>query len=239
MAPETFSPKTMRPKATAPERIPHQALATRILALTLLTSLLLQILACTMGNDDAANLKPSNLSAYDQPANASPPQTDPDYIVFPPTHQEFSSPDGNYVFVLSSEDDWASKQAIGELWAVADGGRQALWKRTLPHEYGPRFVLVSSQGQVLLLDEWINVASRQAVMLISRENTLLDQYSFDAIQERLEVSRARIVAMAQYGWWIAAPPTLNDSEETARIETAGKVLVVNLESGELSVERSK
>ena len=238
MATETILPETILPKTNLSETIPDQALATRVIVLSLLTSFLLSILACTMGKDDATDSQLSNQSPYEQPANVSAPQTEPDFIAFPPTHQEFSSPDGKYVFVLSTVDNWTSKQAIGELFEGGDEGRQSLWQYTLPHEYGPRYVLVSSQGQVLLLDEWINIASRQAVMLLSRENAVLAKYSFDTLQKILAVPRASIVAMARYGWWIASPPTLDQSGETAKVETAGKVLVIDLENGELSVVES-
>lgn len=239
-----MAPETRLPLARPPAAIDHRIPATRFIVLSLLTSLLLSALAytmaaCTIAHDDTPDFKLSNQSPPDHPSNASPQQIDPDFISLPPTHQEFSSPDGKYVFVLSAVDNWTSKQAIGELFEGGEGGRQSLWTSSLPHEYGPRYVLVSSQGQVLLLDEWINVASRQAVMLLSRENVLLGQHSFDAIQKILAVPRASIVAMAQSGWWIASPPTLNESGETVRVETAGKVLVIDLTNGELSVEGSE
>ena len=235
MAPEIIPPEPSPLQNTPPATIFNPALATRILVLTLLTGLLLPILACTMAEDNCAQLRVSNQTPFDLSAKASPLPTDADSIPFPPTRQEFSSPNGMYRFVLSTEDNWASKQAIGELFIEIDGNRQSLWTCPLPHEYGPRFVLVSSQGQVLLLDEWINVASRYAVMLLSRESALQAQHSFDVLQEKLAVPRASIVEMARYGWWIAAPPTLDNAEETAAIETAGKVLAINLENGELSV----
>ena len=222
-----------------PQPIPYGALATRLMALSLLASLILSVFACKIGKDDVTNFKLSSQPSFDHPTNASPPETDPDFISLPSTYQEFYSPEEKYIFVLSAVDDWASKQAIGELFEVVDGNRQSLWTCSLPHEYGPRYVLVSAQGQVLLLDEWINVASRQAVMLLGRENTLLAKHSFDAIQEILAVPRARIVALSRYGWWITSPPTLDLPNETARVETAGKILMINLEDGELSVVGSE
>ena len=235
MVPETGLFEPSPPQDTSPATIAYSAPATRFLVLTLLTGLLLPILACTMAEDNCAQLRFSNQTPFEVSAETSPLQADADSIPFPPARQEFSSPDGTYRFVLSTGDNWASKQAIGELIVEIDGNQQSLWTCPLPHEYGPRFVLVSSQGQVLLLDEWINVASRYAVMLLSRENALLAEYSFDVLQEKLAVSRASIVEMAQYGWWISAPPTLDNAEEIAAIETAGKVLAINLENGELSI----
>ena len=227
----------MTPETILPEPTPYRTLATRFIVLSVLTSLILWILACKMNKDYAADFKVSGQPPFEHPANSCPSPTEADFISLPPSQQEFSSPGGKYVFILSTVDNWASKQAIGELFEVTDGRRQSLWIRTLPHEYGPRYVLVSHQGQVLLLDEWINVASRHAVMLLNRKNDLVGQYTFDAMQEILEVPRARIVAMARYGWWITSPPTLNDPESTATVETAGKVLMISLEDGELAVVR--
>ena len=228
----------MTPEPSLPQAMPYRTLATRIIALGVLTSLFLWILACKMGKDDVTDFKAPGQLPVEHPENASPPPTDADYIALPPAQQEVSSPQGQYVFVLSTPDNWASKQAVGELFEVPDGRRQSLWTRILPHEYGPRYVLVSDQGQVLLLDEWINVASRQAVMVLSRENILVAQHHFDAMQALLNVPRASIVAQASSGWWITSPPTLNSADETARVETAGKVLMINLEDGELSVARN-
>ena len=38
------------------------------------------------------------------------------------------------------------------------------WERELPQHHGPRQALVTKSGQVLLMDEWINVLSRYALV---------------------------------------------------------------------------
>ncbi|MFB2893355.1 hypothetical protein ACE1CI_10620 [Aerosakkonemataceae cyanobacterium BLCC-F50] len=159
---------------------------------------------------------------------------DTDSIALPPAQEAFYSTDRNYVFVLSTPDNWKSKQAEGQLFQVNANRRKLLWTRRLPHEYRPRYVLVGNRGQVLLFDEWINVKSRYAVMELNRENRLVFEYDFDAIQKVLGVPEARIVEMARYGWWIGSRPTLDTSGETARVEVAGKILTINLNSGHLS-----
>ncbi len=158
-----------------------------------------------------------------------------DSIPLPPTREELFSPSKNYVFVLSTPDNWKSKKAVGELFQVTTNTRKRLWTRLLPHEYRPRYVLVGSEGQVLLLDEWINVKSRYAVMLLSRENHLVAQHDFDAVRNLLDVPVAKVVRMAKYGWWIASPPTLDTSGEIVRVEAAGKVLIIHLCNGYLSL----
>ena len=228
----------MAPEPILPELVSNRVLTTRIIVIGILTSLILWIAACKMGKDNVADFKLSGQSPFEHSESASPGPTDTDFISLPSAQQEFASPEGRYRFVLSTPDNWASKQAVGELFEVRDDSRQSLWTRTLPHEYGPRYALVNHQGQVLLLDEWINIASRYAVMLLSRENTLVAQHNFDALQAILEVPRARIVDMARQGWWITSPPTLEQPDQTARVETAGKVLIIHLENGELSVDQS-
>jgi hypothetical protein len=72
--------------------------------------------------------------------------------------------------------------------------------------------------------------------VIDREGRLVAQHDFDAIQRVLGVPVANIVRMAKHGWWIVAPPALDRSGERARIETAGKVLLVDLNDGRLSLQ---
>ena len=158
-----------------------------------------------------------------------------DRIPLPPAVEEFASPAGNFVFVVSTPDNWKSRKAVGELFDLSAGQRRPLWKRTLPHEFGPRYVLVGNDGDVLLLDEWINVKSRYAVMVLSPENRVIAQHDFDAVQTVLNVPGAQIVRTARHGLWITSPPTLDTSGEWARVETAGKVLTIRLSDGHLSL----
>ncbi len=158
-----------------------------------------------------------------------------DYVPVPPAREEFFSPARDYLFVLSTPDGWKSRKAVGELFQVAAGTRKLLWTRALPQEFRPRYVLVGSQGQVLMVDEWANVKSRYAVMIVNREDRLVAQYDFDAVQRTLGVPVAKVVEMARHGWWIMSPPTLDAPHESARVEAAGKVLSIRLSDGRISV----
>ena len=159
-----------------------------------------------------------------------------DRIPLPPERQEFSSPSSEYSFVISTPDGWRSKRAIAKLFQLRAGTRGLLWKRTLPHEFGPRYVLVGDGGQVLLLDEWINVASRYTVMLLSRNDELITEHDFDAVQRILSVPGADIVRMARSGLWITSAPVLDASGRIASVETGGRVLTIDLTSGRLSTD---
>jgi len=162
-----------------------------------------------------------------------------DRIPLPPQKREFTSPSGNYVFVVSNADQWRSNQTAGELLAVSGAAsgeaRRSLWSRVLPQGFGPRFVLLNDRGQVLLLDEWINIKSRHAAVLLNRENEVVVQHDFDAVQAVLQIPAAEIVRRSKHGWWIAAPPSLEPSGEVVRVETAGKTLLIGLADGQLSL----
>lgn len=158
-----------------------------------------------------------------------------DRIPHPPTLVEVTSPDGVYAFRVSSPDNWKSRRAVGELYQVTAGSPHLLWRRDLPHEFGPRFVLVGARGEVVLLDEWINVMSRYAVMVLSPTNQLVVTHRFQDVQRALDLPSAEIVRRARYGAWLASYPLLDPSGDAALVETGGKTLAIRLSDGHLSV----
>jgi hypothetical protein len=42
--------------------------------------------------------------------------------------------------------------------------------------------------------------------------------------------------MAKLGWWISAPPILSGDEHSVQVPTAGKQLIIDLNTGDLSVQ---
>ena len=171
-----------------------------------------------------------------------------DQLTQPPLNQSFET--GEYLFALTAVDEWQTPDAIGQLYQ----GEHLLWEKPLPQQYGPRFVIVGSQGQVLLVDESINIASPYALMLMDTLGEPISTYTFDDIQQVLSVSAAELTEQATSGWWVASPPELSISEsiseqaqaddnvddkvleEHALISAGGKTLVVNLLTGNLSVQ---
>lgn len=158
-----------------------------------------------------------------------------DELTYPPRRQTFIT--GAYQFVVATTDQWQTPMATGTLYE----GDRLLWQSNLPHEYGPRFVLVSPVGQVLLVDEFINVASPYALTLLDPAGSVIAQHSFDDIQRTLDVSSAALTRQATSGWWISAPPTLGSTDTAAAgsgaialIPTGGTTLTVNLTTGELN-----
>lgn len=161
--------------------------------------------------------------------NPAPPVIATDKITLPAEHQSFEA--GTYRLEIVSEPQWRSPTPTATLY---DGDTQ-LWEKELPHQYGPRFALVSSKGQVVLFDEYINVASPYAIALINTTGETTSTYSFDDIQEFLQnVSRADLTRQATSGWWISSPPQLDETDQNTLVQTGGTTLQTNLKTGELS-----
>jgi hypothetical protein len=161
-----------------------------------------------------------------------------DRITLPTARREFRSPSGKYRFVVQTPDEWKSLRGSGQLFALQGTTAVPLWQRELPHQFGPRYVLVSEAGQVLLFDEWINVKSGAALMLLGADGRVVTQYGFDAIVDRLGVPADELMSKARGGWWISAPPSLDGpgAAVTASVSAGDKVLRIHLPDGRLTVD---
>jgi hypothetical protein len=158
-----------------------------------------------------------------------------DRVPHPPVRREQRSPTGAFVLVISTLDEWKSPQATGELFSVTGSTRRSIWRRQLPQQLGPRFEVVSDGGDVLLLDEWVVVMSRYAVMLLSPSG-LVRQWSFDDVRNAMGVDLARIVTNDRIGLWIARPARVEPGAAQVAVPTvAGKSLLVSFADGRLSV----
>ena len=161
--------------------------------------------------------------------------TSDDSIILPPTWRTFVSPDGKYVFEVFTVDSWKSQTPNGRFAELGSGQENVVWTGGLPHEYGPRYVIVGNNAKVLLIDEWINVKSRYALTIFDPYSVSIRHYDFDYLQDILKVPVARIVEQANSGWWVTAPPQTGPRGVIVQIETAGKILEVNLETSEVYV----
>ena len=153
-----------------------------------------------------------------------------DRIAHPPVRQTFTtaSDQGDaYRLVISAEDKWKSPIAKAKLFL----GETVLWDESLPHQYGPRFVLIGANGNVLLLDEFINVASPHAITLINKKGQTIARYGFKDIQSALNLSTDELTKQATAGWWISAAPLLVDAGNCAAVSTGNKLLEINLITG--------
>lgn len=180
-----------------------------------------------------AGLSALLLSASPSPALPAEAQLADDAIDLPPVHQIVTSPNQAFLLVLQSPDGWATPQPVAALYSLDQRQCQRLWQRSLPQSYGPRFALVTDSGTTLLLDEWINVASDYAVVLLDPAGQLIAQHSFDQVAAVLQVPRAEIVERSRFGWWIGAAPSLQADGQQAEVAAAGQRLLIGLEDGQL------
>lgn len=113
----------------------------------------------------------------------------------------------------------------------ASDRREILWSRDLPQHFGSRYVRVNDRGSVLMLDEWTNVRSRFAVLLVDRHNREVARHDTDAVRAALSVTPAEMVRKAKHGVWITAPPVLPGDGKAATVEAGGRTLAIGLADG--------
>lgn len=159
-----------------------------------------------------------------------------DRIDLPPSPREFWAPARQYLLRIETLDDWRSLYPSASLFDLRAGTPRLLWQRVLTQQFGPRAALVSAQGQVLLVDEWINVTSRQALQLLDAGNRVLATYTYEAVMAALGASAEAVVREARSGTWLSAAPALAGNGRQARIRAGGRTLLVDLASGQLSSE---
>ena len=159
-----------------------------------------------------------------------------DFVPFPPPTREVVSPNGQFSFVISSPAVGKTKDlSTGQLFRGTSRARKLVWEKKLPQEQGPRYALVGNQGEVALFDEWNNVKSRYAVVLINVHRNFERSHDFDAVATVLGEPVARIVEQARVGWWLQGPPTVDDSGASAYAMAAGKCLAIDLNTGNMTL----
>ncbi|MEL6351522.1 MAG: hypothetical protein AAFR58_07145 [Cyanobacteria bacterium J06627_28] len=180
-------------------------------------------------NQASADEISSERMADDRMLNA----TAADRLRHPPLVQTFSA--GAYRLVVAATDSWETPNAVAEFY----DGDMLRWQTPLSQQYGPRFALVTARGEtagtVLMVDDFINVASESAIALFNPQGILIAQYSFDDIQQILDIPPAEIADKATSGWWVSSSPTLSQDEDTAYILTGGTRLDIDLITGELNL----
>ena len=170
-----------------------------------------------------------------QPPSAMPISSD--RIALPPARREFTSPDRGFLLVVETADQWKALYPTARLFRVGKGQPVLCWTRVLTQQYGPRGVVVAGDGHVLFVDEWINVTSRWALMLVDVDNRVIATHDYKMAVGVLGVSPAELAAYARSGPWISDGPALSADGKSARIAAGGRTLVVSLQDGSLSVTR--
>lgn len=162
----------------------------------------------------------------------SPPVLGQDAIPYPPLLRHETSPAGNYHLILTLGPDAAGTQrTTASLFETLGDRCQRVWSHPLPHSYGPRLALVNDAGTVVLLDDWINVASPRAIVLLGVDGKVKAQYGFDDIVEVTGQSRSEVVNQAAQGFWLAGTPEMNRAGTQLSIPTAGGQLTLDLATG--------
>ena len=86
-----------------------------------------------------------------------------------------------------------------------------------------------------MIDDWINSPSPRALTLINARGKIIASYSFDALIAILQVSRRDVSSHATLGVWLSAEPTISDDGATVHFKTAGRVLMMRVRDGRLTV----
>ena len=97
-----------------------------------------------------------------------------------------------------------------------------------------RGILAARDSHVVLLDEWLNVRSNYAAMVIGPDNRVLGQYDLESIRAALGVPIGTVTSFARHGPWIQALPTLTPEGEAVEIASANRVLAIRIRDARLS-----
>lgn len=162
------------------------------------------------------------------------PMLGQDTIPYPPILRHETSLAGSYHLILTlGQAEAGTQRTTASLFETLGDRCQQVWSHTLPHSYGPRLALVNDSGTVVLLDEWINVASPRAIVLMGVDGVVKSQHGFDDIVEVTGQSRAEVVNQAAQGVWLGGTPKLNRTGTQLSIPTAGGQLTLDLATGEM------
>lgn len=164
---------------------------------------------------------------------AQSPKQMADRMSRPPVRRVFDSPSGRFQLVITTDDQWQTRTATGELRDQSNPAAPC-WRQALPQTQGPRHVMVTDQGMVLMIDSWINSPSPHAVVLFAVDGKQRVVYSFDALVAKLGVSRHAMVENARLGVWLGAEPALSADGTAVVLAAAGRKLVLTLADGTLS-----
>jgi hypothetical protein len=160
-----------------------------------------------------------------------------DRIALPPARREFASPARTYLLVIETTDQWKTSFPTARLFRAGQDPPLLRWARVLTQQYGPRAAVVAGDGHVLFVDEWINVTSRWALMLVDADNRVVVTHDHNAVFGALGVPLAEVAAHARSGTWITDGPVLSADGKSARIAAGGRTLAISLQDGSLSVTR--
>jgi hypothetical protein len=164
-------------------------------------------------------------------ANNIPPN---DSTPLPPVSKVVESKNGAFRFRVYTTDNWRTPFPLGTLSIASSSAQRVAWQVKLPHHYGPRFTLVTTTGDVILLDGWLNIKPDYAVALLNSSHGSLVSFSYEDVLRSLKVSPAVLAEKARFGsWWITSKPSLDASGNLAFIPAGGKTLIVDIRQAKI------
>lgn len=147
-----------------------------------------------------------------------------DRLDHPPAERTYSSPSRHFALTLR-----------GQEASFRTGSGKLIWQKILPHEQGPRDALVTNDGHTVLADEWINVASPHAIVLLDRAGGAIAHFSAEDIFRTLGVQKQVVVSKASHGVWITDGPTVTLDGKSVVFHSGGRTLTLHLADGHLAV----
>jgi hypothetical protein len=156
-----------------------------------------------------------------------------DAIDLPPLERRVASRSGADTLILRAIDNWKSPFVVATL-ASATG--RVVWEQQLPHQHGPRRALVTDDGHVLLVDDWINVVSPRAITLLDPTGKTVVTHSAQDIFQLLAVPLRSITEHARFGAWLTDGPTLAPDARTASFRAGGRSFAISLVDGRISIQ---
>lgn len=151
-----------------------------------------------------------------------------------PVERKISSPSGRYTLRVHAIDAWKTPRTMATL---SDASGHARWQMTLPHEGGPRAMLVSDTGTVLFIDEWINVIPRHALVVVTPTGKIVGDHSGESVLTRLNVPRRTIGDLARVGPWRSSDAALSADGRSASLRAGGRTVTISLVDGAIHVGR--
>ena len=125
-------------------------------------------------------------------------------------------------------DHWKTREPI----AVLSSGEKDIWRLTLSHSHGPRSVVITDSGTVVLLDEWVRIKSAHAVTVIPPTGKGVQDWSFDEVRTILDVPSKTLTQSAKIGMWMFGTPTVKGS--VVSIPAGGKTLTIDTKAMKLN-----
>jgi hypothetical protein len=152
-----------------------------------------------------------------------------DSTTLPPISRVVQSTNKAYSFRIITTDNWRTPFPQGVLTSGSNAKLPLAWRGKLPQHYGPRYFLVSSTGDVILVDGWLNTKPTPAIAILYKGKGPWVHYEFDAVAHSLGVPLSLLAEKARLGsWWISGKPYLDTSESRLLIPAGGKNVVIDL-----------